>query len=182
MVEQRPRGHLRRSFRSLESLRLAIEQTQQLHTIALKLIEGTRFVEYEPLRTGIQRKRCILACVDQRCPRSNGVADFDNAVRNPQARDARIAERIRLNDLQLLVERDTFKGGTGEERALPYFPQSGRRLEGTHRSTGESIRTDHLNTVWQLHLREIAERTERLPRDHGARRRNSVGGQGARKR
>ena len=83
MVEHRPRGHLRRSFRSLESLRPAIEQTQQLHTIALKLIEGARFVEHEPLRTRLQCKRCILACVNQLCLRSNGVADFDNAVRNP---------------------------------------------------------------------------------------------------
>ena len=83
MVEHRPRGHLRRSFRSLESLRPAIEQTQQLHTIALKLIEGARFVEHEPLRTGLQCKRCTLACVNQFCSRSNGVADFDNAVRNP---------------------------------------------------------------------------------------------------
>lgn len=83
MVEQRPRGHLRRSFRSLESFRPAIEQTQQLHDIALKLIEGARFVEHEPLRTGLQRKRCTLASVNQFCSRSNGVADFDNAVRNP---------------------------------------------------------------------------------------------------
>ena len=83
MVEQRPRGHLRRSFRRLESLRLAIEQTQQFHAIALKLIEGARFVEHEPLRTGLQCKRCTLACVNQFCSRGNGVADFDNAVRNP---------------------------------------------------------------------------------------------------
>lgn len=83
MVEQRPRGHLRRSFRRLESLRLAIEQTQQFHAIALKLIEAARFVEHEPLRTGLQCKRCTLACVNQFCSRSNGVADFDNAVRNP---------------------------------------------------------------------------------------------------
>ena len=83
MVEQRSRGHLRRPLRCLESLRLAIEQTQQLHAVALKLIEGAKFVEHEPLRTGLHRKRCTLARVNQLCSRSNRVSDFDNAVRNP---------------------------------------------------------------------------------------------------
>ena len=83
MVEQRSRGHLRRPFSCLESLRLAIEQTQQLHAVALKLIEGAKFVEHEPLRTRLHRKRCTLARVNQLCSRSNRVSDFDNAVRNP---------------------------------------------------------------------------------------------------
>ena len=99
MVEHRPRSHLRRSLRSLKSLRLAIEQTQQLHTIALKLIEGARFVEHEPLRTRLQCKSGTLASVDQRCPRGDRITNSDNAARNPQTRDARIAERIVFDDL-----------------------------------------------------------------------------------
>ena len=83
MVEQRPRGHLRRPFRCLESLRLAIEQAQQLHAVALKLIEGAKFVEHEPRGARLHRKRCTLARVNQLCSRSNRVSDFDNAVRNP---------------------------------------------------------------------------------------------------
>ena len=83
MVEQRPWGHLRRPFRCLESLRLAIEQAQQLHAVALKLIEGAKFVEHEPLRTGLHRKRCTLARVNQLRPYGDGIADFNNTVRNP---------------------------------------------------------------------------------------------------